>query len=723
MSDDTSFFTLPNNQPIISLECESAFKALTTKEKLYAHYLSQAAWNGSLIVFIQTSPESPLIFALLHKVFISESIDELKKSALDGGISEDEFTAFLVYSCGIFANAGNYKSFGDSKIIPKLPKEKFETVIKVSKAYKDNSKSTDEIWNKIQDVVYSIKGKLKSLGLGDKGVTTYFSANCTDKDADLVNEFMQEKGLESYNARCFKTVNSGNMDSYEIRLASVKTDTDPNITLSEEVYKNAKFKIARGDYSQLLIPVVDNLQKAKEYAANDNQKNMLNKYIEHFTAGLLQAHKDGSRFWIKDKGPVIETYIGFIETYRDPAGQRGEFEGFVAMVNKEMSKKFATLVHNAEKFIPKLPWGTDFEKDEFLRPDFTSLDVLTFSGSGIPAGINIPNYDEIRQSEGFKNVSLGNVIPANMKLDVIPFLSEHDQALMNTYRVASFEVQVGLHELLGHGTGKLLRQLGPDSYNFDKVNVKNPLTGEVIDKFFLPGETYDSKFGQMGSSYEECRAEAVGLYLSLEKDVLSIFGHDGPKADDIIYVNWLSLLWNGCAKALEMYQPSTKKWLQAHSQARYVLLRVCIEAGDGFVNVVESESGKNLLFSVDRSKILTVGKRAIGDFLNKLQIYKSTGDIDAAKEMYEKYSEVPEAGPHPWAHWRDIVLAHKEPRKIFVQSNTFINGSDEVHLKNYEPSFAGLIQSWIERFPSTEISQTFIKLWEKDEKYFTLEHK
>ncbi|KAI4495573.1 hypothetical protein M0802_008585 [Mischocyttarus mexicanus] len=733
MSDDISLYTLPNNQPLVLLECETSFNLLTSKEKLYAHYLSQAAWHGGLIVNLQTSQESPLIFALLHKIFLSESADDLKRSAEKEGISDNEFTAFLVYACGIITNSGNYKSFGDSKIIPNLPKEKFETIVKASAAFKENSDAIQYLWNNIHNVMFSLENRLKSLGFGDKGVTTYFSANCTHEDAQLVNKFMQSKNLESYNARCFKTlIPSKNSETnektslYEIRLASVDTEDDPKITLPQETFEGAEFKITRGDYNTILTNVNANLEKAKEYTANNEEVRMIEKYISHFKTGSLNDHIEGSRFWVDNKSPVIETYIGFIETYRDPAGQRAEFEGFVAMVNKKMSERFARLVNEAEKLIRTLPWGRDFEKDTFVKPDFTSLDVLTFSSSGIPAGINIPNYDKIRESEGFKNVSLGNVIPANLKQDVIPFLSNEDVELLNLYRIPSFELQVGLHELLGHGSGKLLRLVGDNSYNFNKKALINPLTGSLVDTCFMLGETYDSIFGAMGSSYEECRAEAVGLYLSLNRDVARIFQCPADIIDDVIYVNWLSLLWNGCAKALEMYDPSTKKWLQAHSQARYVLLRVCLEAEDTFVTVTETEEGKNLKLTLDRSKIETSGKKVIGEFLKKLQIFKSTADIKNAKEMYDKYSEVPDSGPHPWARWRDIVLLNKQPRKMFLQPNTFItkneDGSTDVMLKNYEPTFSGLIQSWIERYPSADISNSFIQLWEKDKKYFVLEN-
>lgn len=92
---------------------------------------------------------------------------------------------------------------------------------------------------------------------------------------------------------------------------------------------------------------------------------------------------------MKDVGPVVESYIGFIESYTDPYGARAEWEGFTAIVDKALSAQYEKLVNGAPDLIKVLPWGKDFEVDVFRKPDFTALEVLTFATGGIPAGINV----------------------------------------------------------------------------------------------------------------------------------------------------------------------------------------------------------------------------------------------------------------------------------------------------------------------------------------------
>jgi dipeptidyl-peptidase-3 len=79
---------------------------------------------------------------------------------------------------------------------------------------------------------------------------------------------------------------------------------------------------------------------------------MIAKYIEHFESGDIEAHKDSQRFWVKDMSPIVETNIGWVETYIDPENSRAFFEGWVCIQDKEKSQKFQNLVKNSEQIIP-----------------------------------------------------------------------------------------------------------------------------------------------------------------------------------------------------------------------------------------------------------------------------------------------------------------------------------------------------------------------------------
>jgi len=71
---------------------------------------------------------------------------------------------------------------------------------------------------------------------------------------------------------------------------------------------------------------------------------MINLYIHHFLTGSMEDHKDSQRAWIKDKSPAVESNIGWIEHYVDPENLRAIWEGWVAIVDKPRSEKFAKLV-------------------------------------------------------------------------------------------------------------------------------------------------------------------------------------------------------------------------------------------------------------------------------------------------------------------------------------------------------------------------------------------
>ena len=90
------------------------------------------------------------------------------------------------------------KGFGDTKIVPDIEADVLEAILKTSKAWKDDEATMAELWSKVKGPMFSLSDREKQLGLGQKGITTYFTPNCTNADSDLINRFFKHITMEGY---------------------------------------------------------------------------------------------------------------------------------------------------------------------------------------------------------------------------------------------------------------------------------------------------------------------------------------------------------------------------------------------------------------------------------------------------------------------------------------------------------------------------------------------
>lgn len=169
-------------------------------------------------------------------------------------------------------------------------------------------------------------------------MTTYYpdSPSISKEEITAVGDLMEKKGLALENTRLRKT-SSGD---FELLIASGVSnpparDRDLGEAKTFELAGSLKGKtlhLVFGDYQEEMSKIAHNIKLAERNAANENQKRMLDAYALSFGAGSIESFKESQRIWVKDQKPVLETNLGFVETYRDPHGVRGEWEGFVALV-------------------------------------------------------------------------------------------------------------------------------------------------------------------------------------------------------------------------------------------------------------------------------------------------------------------------------------------------------------------------------------------------------
>jgi len=129
--------------------------------------------------------------------------------------------------------------------------------------------------------------------------------------------------------------------------------------------------------------------------------------------------------------------------------------------------------------------------------------------------------------------------------------------------------------------------------------------------------------------------------------------------------------------------------------------------------------------TLNRNMIISHGLPAVGAFLKKLQICKSTCDVPRATALFARYTQVPEA----WLPLRSLVIQKRKPRQSFVQpmlelaeranSHPLQLGSivtsplqSTVVMRTFPGTLGGAVDAFVSRFP--EVDHAVLDLWRRE---------
>ena len=295
----------------------------------------RAAFLGTRITLQQVSPESEPIYDLILCLYRACDGD-WNSLAQKTGVSAEDVRFFLEYAAQFLGNCGNYKGFGDSKFIPRISPHALAALASISA---ETKAALDKANNSGGGIYETVDPSLMHLGYPEAGhMTTYYpeSPTITQEEITLIGDFLEKKKLLLENTRLRKT----STGDFELLIASemkapAGSDRDVGNVDGWELDGKLQGKmlmLVYGDYWEEMGKIAVSVKEAELNADNDIQKKMHEEYAKSFITGSIEAFKQSQRYWIQDIGPVVESDLGFIETYRDPHGVRGEWEGFVAMV-------------------------------------------------------------------------------------------------------------------------------------------------------------------------------------------------------------------------------------------------------------------------------------------------------------------------------------------------------------------------------------------------------
>jgi dipeptidyl-peptidase-3 len=636
----------PTPVQVGDLRVDQILPTLSSSQATYATYLTLATWAGFPLLASQSSREAIGI----HN-FLSAFLTTFPLSSLTSALSDPSSPVFLLieFAATFYQNGSNYTGFGDAKFVPRVSKEALVELVSPYPA-------VTELLTAVIDALYADDPGVRTLGWYPTGATSYYNPSDFEQaEQEAIDALLTERRIRKENTIVFREA-----ERYAVKRVCAEVDEQGT---EIGVVRNLPVFVTKGLYSDVVKKMIGWLNLVRDSALNDRQKEMFGWLIKHFETGEVGDHVKYSELWVQDIDPPVEHYYGFIESYRDPSGVRCEFENFVAAVNPHDSEFLHRFVSASTTILPLLPYPPVYERNNFNPPSYNAIDLLSIATSYVPIGINVPNYDEIRNSIGFKNVTLANVVAAiPPSAAQYPFLTDDIIPTFIRYFRATRTLNVAIHELYGHGSGRLFS--AADVARGDIPDLLTP--GKFVKTFYKEGETYQEAFGSLQASYEECRAETTSLHLGLKDEVLEMFGVAPEDRRDFRVCFVLNLLHYGLM-TLPVYSPTTRVWKQAHAQARFVIIRALLIWGRGAVSVKKVEGKFKLFLNAD---LFDGIEDAVERLLVHLNYYKATRLVDPAREFYGALSSFDDF----WLEVRSSAEAVYIPRPCYLGARVVKDG-------------------------------------------------
>ena len=571
----------------IQLHAES-FRQLDARQQALAYWLTQAAIAIDPIIYDQLSR-----YGVRQKRLLEEIV------ARSAGLQPQSFEKIRQFALLFWANRGNHNENTGQKFLPTFTAEELRQAALT--AQKNGAFSGG--YADLPALRTPAELERELTGLGPSLFNPDFEPMTTVKTPPPGKDIIQASSNTFYQGVTLADLK----DIKERHPLNSRIVKESGGSIGEEVYRAGTNdgRVPPGLYAVYLKQAVRYLERARA-AAEPAQAKAIGSLIRFYQTGDPNDWLAFGADWVGNDA-VVDFANGFIEVYRDARGAKGSSQSFVSVTDRAVSSAMTKLAQNAAYFEQKAPWDAKYKKDAFQPPVVKAVEVVIETGDFhvTTIGDNLPNENEIREKYGSKNflflgsshaLSGASAEAMSGEFDASPEERDRDRK----HGEAAEDLLVAMHEVIGHGSGKLSEKVKAGAQPF-------------LKEYF--------------STLEEARADLMGLHNIWD-----------PKLKELGLVtdqeNVARAMYDSAARvALTQLRriPRGETIEEDHQRAR-ALISNFIKDKTGAIEQFD-RGGKTFIRVKDYQKM----RQGVGQLLGELMRIKAEGDYNAIKALIDKY--------------------------------------------------------------------------------------